>query len=757
MIQDVYDEFGDGLATPQAIKNFLAFTLSTNPGEGWSGRKPAWVLLIGDGSYDSKYNDTTVPPSNLVPTQILFKDDPSFGYYASDSILADVAGDDIVPDLVVGRISTRTDAQTNTVLQKMLDYAQNPPPGTWRRHSVFIADRGKNYDVAEAQEWVDTNNIGRSWLKIPPQTQRSMSFWFDYCGGTQGGCNTGAINLLRSDIKKAVNGTLDAGIDGASMIQYTGHGNFNVWSDDAFFAQGAGGFLDVNALVNGGKLPWLVVHNCLTGGFEDINDVTMGEDWLKRPGGGALAVFAPSGLSDAYSGPDITDKVWGDLFGPQKERILGSAVANAMNYVCGLGVTQACQNYVLLGDPTTRMVFTTIQPASLLAAVAGNAVVNLTWTASATPGVTYDVWRSEGTPLFGYAKVGSGIGATTYADTSAQNAKTYFYYVVALDAELFESRWSNFNSDCAVNGTDCVTASPVNPNPPAVPTGLTVTDPETGGKLILNWSPNGEPDFNRYTVWWGTAPGAHTFSGNANKATTFSLTGLENGRTYYVSLTASNTSGQVSGFSPEQTGIPTFVRGLRPPDFISSLKINKSGTNAVLTWAAVTTDIYGKPASIVSYEVYRGTTPNFVPGAGNRIGTPSAPTFTDPGALAFANPSYHYLVRAIDASGNVGGLGNQLPNGIDAMTTSKTPDGSGGYTLGFVWPAVTTDFDGLPLSIEHYEVYVTNHPFSRADIKNGLVPLLVSPSTASFSVTAPAASQYYSVIAVDARGNKSSF
>ena len=111
----------------------------------------------------------------------------------------------------------------------------------------------------------------------------------------------------------------------------------------------------------------------------------------------------------------------------------------------------------------------------------------------------------------------------------------------------------------------------------------------------------------------------------------------------------------------------------------------------------------------------------------------------------------------VDASANVGGLGNQLPNGIDVLTMSKTPDGLGGYTLLLSWPAVTTDFNGRSLTIHHYEVYGTDHSFTRTDLKNGLVPLLGSPTTASFSVIAPAASQYYSVLAVDARGNKSSF
>jgi hypothetical protein len=774
MIQDVYDEFGDALSGPQAIKNFLTFVMSTNPGEGWSGRKPAWVLLIGDGSFDPKHLDTTVPVSDFVPTQILFKDDPQFGYYASDSILANAVGTDMVPDLIVGRISTRSDPQTEDVLNKILAYEQNPPAGNWRNHAIFISDRGQDYNPSEADEWEDTNDLAKGWLKLPPNTQRTMRYWTDYlcvlCQTPQGACPTGpnnctlnAAEVLRSDIKDAVNGA-DGVSDGAAMLQFVGHGNFNVWSDDYFFAQGWQIFNDVNDLDNGDpggmKLPWVIVHNCLSGGFETNLDVTLGEAWLKSAGGGAVALFAPSGLTDTYWGVDITDRIWGGLFGPTKERVLGNALASAMNYVCGLGGVVSCQNYVLLGDPTTRMVMASVQPPTQLQATAGNAVVNLTWTASPTGGARYDVWRAQGNPVFGYSKVNvAPITTTNYADTTAQNAKTYFYYVVALDAAEFESRWSNFNSDCAVSGPDCVSAMPLNPNPPAPPSGLTVVDPETGGKLLLSWAANGENDVDHYTVWWGTDSGSYLWSAAAGKGTTYSLAGLDNNTPYYIVVTASNTSGHTSGYSQQQTGIPTFVRGIRSPGFIGNLKLGKSvsGTDAVLTWTAVTLDIYKKATTIASYEIFRGTTLTFVPGPGNKIGQTSTPTYTDPGALSSANPNYYYLVRAIDSNGNVGGLGNQLPNGIDAVTLSKTPDGLGGFILGFTWPAVTTDFDDRLLAIDHYEVYGTNHAFSRLDIKNGLVSLIASPSTPSFSVTAPSASQYYSVLAVDARGNKSPF
>jgi hypothetical protein len=760
MIQDVYDEFGNGLATPQAIKNFLAYAYAQ-----WPGNKPAWVLLIGDGSFDSKYNDQTVPPSNFLPTQILFKDDPAFGYYASDSILADIAGGDTIPDLIVGRIPTRTDAQTNVVLQKIYGYEQNPPAGPWRNHAIFVNDRGKEYNDNEAAEFRHTNDIGLGWMKIPPHTQRTLDYWVTYCLEDPDLCDLEAMRLA---IKKAVNGT-DGFSDGAAIMQYTGHGNFNVWSDDAFFAQGwFDGQIthnDVNDLTNmnnGPKLPFLIVHNCLTGGFEDNLDVTMGEDWLKWSGGGAMAVFAPSGLTDSYWGDDATDQLWKRLFGPTKGRVLGIAVADATNFICSHNGYQACQNYVLLGDPTTRLALKTIAPASGLTAVAdGSHHVTLNWSASATPGVRYDVFRADVLPTATYTPIATDLDVTTYADDGATNMVAHFYYVVAHDMPSpgFESAWSNFNSDCAISGPDCVTATPINPNPPAIPTGLVAVDPETGGKLNLTWNANVESDLDHYTLWW-MPQGGQASSLNALKKTTFTLTNLQNNVDYAIWLTATNTSGQTSGVSPTVHATPTLVRGVRSPDFIRDLKLGKSGVNAVLTWTPVTKDIYNKNTTISFYEVFRGTGPNFVPGPGNKIGQSATATFTDFGALGAGNPNYDYLVRAVDSSGNVGGLGNQLPNGTDLLTLTKTPNGQPGFSLTLTWPAVTTDFNGVPLPIDHYEIYAADHRFTRADISsgtNGPITLLASPNSPSFNVPTPGPSQYYSVLAVDVRGNKSSF
>jgi hypothetical protein len=745
LIGDVEDEFHDGLPGPLAIESFLTWVLSTNPGEGWASPKPAFVLLLGDGSYDYKAGTTN---GNFVPTQILYQDQPELGYYASDNVLAAVQGADSMPELAVGRLPARTVAEANAMLQKVLDYEQSPPAGSWRRHAVLVADRGKNYDPNEAADFEATNDAAASYLKTPPHTVRKMRYWSDaaYCNESQASCNPATI---KADIKAAVNGT-DGFSDGAAIFQFEGHGNFDIWSDDIIFSK-----TDTDTLTNGTKLPWVLAHDCLTGGFHTTLTRSMGEDWVKRAGGGGVATFSPSWLSFIYLGRAVTDVLWNDVFGPPKERTIAVPVMDSLAQLCGQGATEACQSYVLLGDPAMGLVFPSVAPPTNVDATGANLSVDLAWTASTTPGARYDVYRkSTVAPFYVKANPTPVIG-TTYADTNLTNTVTYTYYVVALDAEGFESRWSNFNSDCDVDGPDCVEATPLNPNAPAAPTGVTVTDKEVGGTLLVSWNANGESDIASYTVHWGTAPGSYSSSVNTAKNTSTILTGLTNGVTYHVAVKASNTSGLTSAFSLEKTGKPTFVRGVKAPRFITDLRIGKSGTNALLTWTPVTTDIYGKATTIANYEVYRGTTPTFVPVVGNRIGTPTGASFTDTNALQTGNPDYYYLVRAIDTGGNVGGLGHQLPNGIDTMTMGKAISPPGAVTLS--WPAVTTDFDGKPTQIVRYEVYATDHRFTRDDIRLGLVPLLVSVTSPTATVTPPASNQFYSVLVVDARGNLSSF
>ena len=81
----------------------------------------------------------------------------------------------------------------------------------------------------------------------------------------------------------------------------------------------------------------------------------------------------------------------------------------------------------------------------------------------------------------------------------------------------------------------------------------------------------------------------------------------------------------------------------------------------------------------------------------------------------------------------------------------------GATTLTLTWSPVTTVFDvggaGPPTTISHYEVYASDTPMSRSDL-DGMTPV-DTPLAPTTDVPLPSENEYYSVLAVDTRGNKS--
>lgn len=67
----------------------------------------------------------------------------------------------------------------------------------------------------------------------------------------------------------------------------------------------------------------------------------------------------------------------------------------------------------------------------------------LSWTASDTPNVTYNVYRSSA-PAGPYTQVNSSsIAGTTFTDTAVQAGQTYYYVATAVDANSNQSAYSS--------------------------------------------------------------------------------------------------------------------------------------------------------------------------------------------------------------------------------------------------------------------------------------------------------------------------
>jgi len=742
-VDQIYDEFSYGLMDVNAIRAFLAYAFDNWKGPSGAARPPSFALLVGDASPD--YKDLLGYTSWIeqVPTPMMFHKSSILGYYSSDNWIASFRGGDQAPDIYLGRISTRDAASSADVFNKILRYEQASPPGLWKGHAALVTSEGKSAGEALNFEVIQ-DRIAATYFSTAPYSVPTPPLYFGEppWNGTQASqFHDDLVNELQS---------------GAAMLSYIGHGSFETWGVNTFFTT-----TDAARLTNL-PLPFMMNVNCLTGGFHYLGDAgALGEAMVNNGSGGAIAVFAPSGLSNIFVGNDVSTGIFDPLFGAPRQRLLAAAADSVRTALWSQGSILDAQSYTFLGDPATLLTTPAPSPPTGLSAAAGNAQVTLSWAAPSQPVAGYTLYRASKFATSPYTKIACAPqGPTSCLDTTVSNATAYFYYATSKDSDGFEGPPSNFNTDCGTGGPDCVTALPLNPGPPAAPTGLSVVDPATGGALSATWTANAEHDLQSYALYYGTSPGQHPSRVIIPApAISTTLNGLEDGQGYYLVLTATNTSGHESAPSQEVFASPHLILGIAPPRAITDLAVNLSGANIVLTWSRPTVDVYGRPTTIARYDIYRATTPGFIPSVATRIGTNAGATittFTDPNA-AVSPSSLYYLVTATDVNGLVSGAGRDLPNGIEnglsLSVVTKSP-----LVVRLTWPAVQTDIQGLPTIIDHYQVHRTPAPVGRASLNSSTIFRdNVTVLSVDLDLTSLSGPSYFSVIAVDDRGNLSPF
>lgn len=70
-----------------------------------------------------------------------------------------------------------------------------------------------------------------------------------------------------------------------------------------------------------------------------------------------------------------------------------------------------------------------------------------------------------------------------------------------------------------------------------------------GGTATLQWDSSSSPDVNGYRVYYGTEQGLYSAVADAGNVTTYTITGLNTGTTYYFVATAYDSSNNESLFS----------------------------------------------------------------------------------------------------------------------------------------------------------------------------------------------------------------
>ena len=305
-IEDVYDEFSFGNKTPQALKDFLAYAQSN-----WK-TGPRFVMLAGDASFDAK-NYLGFGWNDLVPTRLI---DTQLIETASDDWLADFNGDGVA-EMAIGRLPVRTQRDAAALVAKIIGYEHSSPSDG----VLLVAD--------DNLDGVDFEAASAELRSLIPDDQRVEE-----------------INRGGLDPATARSRLLDAINRGQRVINYAGHGNVDTWRGSLLTAE------DVSELSNGDRLPLFVMMTCLNGYFHDAQLDSLAESLFRAEKGGAIAIWASSGMTPPGDQGVMNVEMFKRLFDRSNSLTLGEiavqAKAKALN-------TDARLSWVLFGDPTTRL------------------------------------------------------------------------------------------------------------------------------------------------------------------------------------------------------------------------------------------------------------------------------------------------------------------------------------------------------------------------------------------------------------------
>ncbi len=332
-LQDIYDEFSYGQPDPEAIRRFLRHAYAT-----WPEPAPRYVLLVGDGSYDFK-NNLGYQPDNVLPPY-LANVDPWLGETASDIRYVSISGDDLIPDLFVGRWPVGNREELLTVLQKTLVYERDMPTAEWQRHIVFITD---NYRDARGRPDSGGNFPGQAEESASGQIHRPFfvdrAYYAPWPEDQQGEGYISSVDDMRARIRLLWN-------RGAGIINWLGHSSTEQWGEENFLHA-----RQLSWLQNGNRLPFLFSITCFTGYFHHPEYPSLDEVLLTKSDGGIVASWSPTGLAVAY-GHQYLQAGFYDALGDGERRVGPLTLAGHLRILSKAEPYAFLpQTFVVLGDP----------------------------------------------------------------------------------------------------------------------------------------------------------------------------------------------------------------------------------------------------------------------------------------------------------------------------------------------------------------------------------------------------------------------
>jgi hypothetical protein len=309
--EEITSVFGHGKPSAEAIRDFLAYAYHS-----WQKPSLKYVLLLGDSSYDPR-NFTGLDQGSPLPAMWA---KTSYLWTSSDPTLGAINGEDLLPDVAIGRLPAKTLEEARALVQKVLDWEGQDLEGT----AILVADNPDKAGDFEA----DVLDIRTSFLGNRP-TQTLF------------------LRELGANTRPEILSSFD---EGASLMSYVGHGGAAVWASENVLNS-----WDPPKLLAQSRQPLMLTFNCLNGYFVAPNYDSLSEAFLKVEGRGTVGAFTPSGLSLDAPAHRFHRALMAEITGGTHER-LGDAVMAAQAAYAEEGVMpELLAIYHLLADPGMRV------------------------------------------------------------------------------------------------------------------------------------------------------------------------------------------------------------------------------------------------------------------------------------------------------------------------------------------------------------------------------------------------------------------
>ncbi len=253
-ITELTDQFAFGIQKhPLAVKNFINYARNTY------GQKPAYIFLIGRGMTYMEYRQNQGNPAteqlNLVPT---------FGYPASDVMLASANGSGSVNLIPIGRLGAVKGSEVEDYLEKVVSYEQ-----VQQTAANTFAGRGWRKNIMHV--------TGATDPFLESVLCNYMIYYQQIISDTLFGANV--IRFCSSTIdqnNQASNAQIPQLFDsGLGMLDYFGHSSSSTLGFNLD---------DPSIFTNQSKYPVMYVNGCYAGNYYtfDPGRLTNGKNVIRR-------------------------------------------------------------------------------------------------------------------------------------------------------------------------------------------------------------------------------------------------------------------------------------------------------------------------------------------------------------------------------------------------------------------------------------------------------------------------------------------